>query len=324
MQTKRLLIFISLVAGAVTTLFSQETARERIEQRQQSTVQQQAAGTNIRMEQRNRHSDESIENAKWSRIIYRHLDLTKEANAPLYYPVTPADGKTSLFTLIFNLLQENTVPAYEYLDGKEEFTDEYRINFQEFLDRFGIYHETMDGRIVVNNVDIPGNEVEGYFVKEAYYFDTDNSSFRVKPLAICPVLQRREDYGTITRYPLFWIQYEEIAPYARRLPVMGSSLNNSMSGTIDDFFRMRKYDGEIYKAQNPRNLTISQYTSTPEEMKAEQERIEQELIDFEKNLWKQENYPAVPQQQKVNRRGKRKSPTSSSGAASVSMRDRRY
>lgn len=323
MQTKRLLILVSLMVGAAT-LFAQETARERIERRRQSTVQQQTAVTNIRMQQRNFHSDESIENAKWSRIIYRYLDLSKEANAPLYYPVIPVDGKMSLFTMLFNLLQENTIPAYEYLDGREEFSEEYRIDFQELLDRFGIYYETADGKIVVNDTDIPGNEVEGYFVKEAYYFDTGNSAFRVRILAICPILQRQDDYGATTRYPLFWIPYDEIVPYTRRIYIMSSSLNNSISSTVDDFFRMRKYDGEIYKAQNPRNLAISQYTSTPEEMKAEQERIEQELIDFEKNLWKQENHSVVPQQQKVNRRSKRRSPTTSSGTASISMRDRRY
>lgn len=323
MQTKRLLIFILLTVG-VATLSAQETARERIEGRRQSAVQQKATGTSIRMGQPDRHSDEQIKNAKWSRIIYRYLDLTTEANAPLYYPVTPVDGKMSLFTMLFNLLREDAVVAYEYLDGREEFTDEYRIDFQELLDRFGIYYETAEGKIMVNDVDIPGNEVEGYFVKEAYYFDTGNSAFRVRPLAICPVLQRRDDYGAATRYPLFWISYDEIAPYARQVPLMGSSLNNSMNGSIDDFFRMRKYDGEIYKAQNPRNLALSQYTSTPEEMKAEQARIEQELIDFEKNLWKQESHPVVPQRQKVNPRGKRRSPATSSGTASISMRDRRY
>lgn len=323
MQTKRLLICLFLMMAAVT-LFAQETARERIERRQQSAGQPQTAVTDIRMEQSSRYSDESIENAKWSRFIYRYLDLTKEANAPLYYPVTPSDGKMSLFTLLFTLLRDNTIPAYEYLDGREEFTEEYRVNFRELLDRFGIYYEMTDGKIVVNDADIPGNEVEGYFVKEAYYFDRATSTFNVRPLAICPVLQRRDDYGAATRYPLFWISYDEIAPYARRIPVMGSSLNNSMNGSVDDFFRMRKYNGDIYKAGNPRNLAISQYTSTPEEMKAEQERIEKELVDFEKNLWKQESHPPVSQQQKVNRREKRKSSAISSGTSSNSMRDRRY
>jgi gliding motility associated protien GldN len=314
MQTKFLLILI-LFAGGIGSLFPQETARERIERRRQ-----QAAGSNFHMEQQTRDSGEEIGNAKWSRIIYRYLDLSKEANAPLHYPLIPANGRMNLFTMLFKLLQENNIPAYEYLGEREEFTEEYRTGFREVLDRFEIYYETAAGEIVINDADIPGNEVEGYYVKEIYYFDTGSSAFRIRPIAVCPVLLRRDDDGVATRYPLFWIPYDEIAPYARRMPVMNSSLNNSMNGSMDDFFRMRKYDGEIYKAQNPRNLAISQYASTPEEIKAEQERIERELVDFEKNLWKQENHSVVPQQQKANRQGKRRS---SSGGAPVSMRDTR-
>lgn len=323
MQTKQWLIILFFMLGT-TSLLAQETVRQRIEQRRQTDTEQQTDITNIRMGQADQYTDESIENAKWVRIIYRHLDLTKEINAPLYYPVTPKDGKMNLFSLLFNLLQKNRIPAYEYLDGREEFTEEYRMDFQELLDRFEIYYEMEEDQVKVNDADIPSNEVEGYFVKEAYYFDTPSSTFRKRPLAICPVLHRQDNHGAISHYPLFWVQYDEISPFARRIPVMGSSLNNSMNGTIDDFFRLRKYDGEIYKAQNPRNLTISQYTTTPEEMKKEQERIEQELIDFEEKLWKKENPIYTPQQVKKNRRAKKQPSQSSLENTSVSMRDRRY
>ncbi|MDR0422630.1 MAG: gliding motility protein GldN [Proteiniphilum sp.] len=298
MQTKFLLILILFTVG-IGSLFSQETARERIARRRL-----QAAGPDFRSEQRNRDSDGEMENVRWSRVIYRYLNLTEEANAPLRYPVTPADGRVNLFTMLFRLLQENRIPAYEYLDGREEFTEEYRTGFRELLDRFGIYYETVGGEVAVNDADIPAGEVEGYYVKEIYYLDTHSSAFRIRPTAICPLLQRRDDDGTVTRYPLFWVPYDEVAPYARRMPVMNSSLNNSMNGSMDDFFRMRKYDGEIYKAQNPQHLAISQYATTPEEIKAEQERIERELADFEKNLWKRENHPTVPRQRKADRRGK--------------------
>ena len=66
------------------------------------------------------------ENARWSRVIYRQLDLTQEANAPLNHVATANDdtpaegqsgkGQSSLFTMLFRLLQEGTIPAYEYLD----------------------------------------------------------------------------------------------------------------------------------------------------------------------------------------------------------------
>ena len=286
------------------------------------------------------------ENARWSRVIYRQLDLTQEANAPLYFIDTAGENtpterqsgegqSSSLFTRLFRLLQEGTIPAYEYIDGQERFTDEYRINFKEFLDRFSIYYQEDNGKITVDDADIPSHEVLAYFLKEVYYFDSRSSNFMVRPLAICPVLLRRDDLDNVaTRYPLFWVPYDELEPYTRKMPVMASTINNSINGTVDDFFRLRKYDGEIYKAGNPRNLAIAQYTSTPEEMKAEQERIEKELKDFEKGLWTDED-ELIPAETSANRPDRRNTKTgvsrrdrrpgsSPSGGSSVTMRDRRY
>ncbi|MDI9521650.1 MAG: gliding motility protein GldN [Bacteroidota bacterium] len=275
------------------------------------------------------------ENARWSRVIYRQLDLTKEANAPLYYMQAIGGEQSSLFTMLFRLLQDDAITAYEYLDGQERFTDKYRVDFKEFLDRFSIYYQVDNGNITVDDADIPSHEVLAYFLKEVYYFDARSSNFMVRPLALCPVLVRRDDLDNVaTRYPLFWVPYAELEPHARKMPVMASTLNNSMNGTVDDFFRLRKYDGEIYKAGNPRNLAIAQYTSTPEEMKAEQERIEKELRDFEKGLWTDEDelIPAEPTTGRPNRRNTktgvsrrdRRSASSSPGNSSVTMRDRRY
>src|SRR5690554_2257992 len=110
MRARVLVIIGIFFAGGVGTLFSQETARERIEQRRQNEARQQQAGTTSRSVPGNSRVDESLENAKWSRVIYRYLDLTREANAPLYYPVTPIEGQSSLFSLIFHLFQEDRIP----------------------------------------------------------------------------------------------------------------------------------------------------------------------------------------------------------------------
>ena len=229
--------------------------------------------------------------------------------------------------MIFKLLSENKITAYEYLDGRELFEEQYKIDFQEFLNRFGVYHEYQNGNIVINDVDIPGNEVQGYYLKEAYYFETGTSNYGVKTIAICPVMFRQGDYAAeTTRYPLFWISYDELRPYALRMPIMTSSLNNTMTGTIDDFFRKHNFDGEIYKTVNLRNLAISQYTSTPEEMKKEQEKIEQELIDFENNLWRENSGSSQETtgstQTKSNR--KRRARNNSTTTTTNSMRDRKY
>lgn len=45
------------------------------------------------------------DDASWRRDVYLSLDLTKDANAVLYYPTTPqADGRQNLFTFIFKML----------------------------------------------------------------------------------------------------------------------------------------------------------------------------------------------------------------------------
>lgn len=274
--------------GFANSATAQQTARERLAQKQTQEISDNASSVSVRATQASRGQSTEIENAMWSRSIYRFLDLKKEANAPLYYPVMPENGRKNLFSMIFRLLIEDKIDAYEYLDGREIFTDEYKIDFMEFLNRFDIYHELNDNKIIVEDVDIPSNEVQGYFVKEAYYFDPITSDHRVKTVAICPVLLRQGDYDAATiRYPLFWISYSDIAPYALSMPVMASSVNNSMTGTVADYFRKRSYDGEIYKAANPRNLAISQYAATPEEVNIEQQKIEAQLRNFEKGLWRE-------------------------------------
>lgn len=321
-MTTRTIFILLVLLGQVTAVYPQATLRERIEQRRQQG-EQASATPSIRENQPGTNWEEVIADARWSRIIYRYIDLSKEINMPLYHPVTPTAGQRNLFTMIFRLLQQERIRAYEYLDGREEFTEEYRIDFKGLVDRFNIYHETENGLISVNDADIPSNEVLGYYLKEAYYFDSATSGFRVRPLALCPILFRQEEVASAdTRYPLFWIAYDELAPYTRRMPLMASSLNNSSRESVDDFFRKRTYEGEIYKTGTPGNRPISQYTTTPEEMKAEQERIEQELLDFEQLIRLEAEVLSSPVPES-NRRGNRRTADSSS-STSQTMRDRRY
>lgn len=312
--------------GFANSATAQQTARERLAQKQTQEISDNTSSVSVRATQASRGQSSEIENAMWSRSIYRFLDLKKEANAPLYYPVMPENGRKNLFSMIFRLLIEDKIDAYEYLDGREIFTDEYKIDFMEFLNRFDVYHELNDNKIIVEDVDIPSNEVQGYFVKEAYYFDPITSDHRVKTVAICPVLLRQGDYDATTiRYPLFWISYSDIAPYALSMPIMASSVNNSMTGTVADYFKKRSYDGEIYKAANPRNLAISQYAATPEEVNIEQQKIEAQLRNFEKGLWRESiDSTKVDIRTKKSKTKKNMMNSNRISTSTNSMKERRY
>ena len=182
----------------------------------------------IRAQELNERMTQQIGNARWMRVIYRQVDLMKEQNAPLYYPVRPMNNQMNLFTLIFQLLSEGKLKVYEYLDGYEVFDDEHLVNFKELLDRFHVYYEEVPGKrgeepaLVINESDVPSEQVRSYYVKEAWYFDQNNSLFDVKILAICPLLTIDSDFG-LTTSPMFWLPYENIRPYVTNSYIMTSN-----------------------------------------------------------------------------------------------------
>ena len=223
----------------------------------------------------------------WKRDIYRTLDMTKEKNAALYYPVEPLGDRVNLFTLIIRLVAEGKVPAYEYRsDGNELFTEENKYKVTDMLDKFYIYYEDKGGKITIADSDIPSGEVLSYFIKESSFYDQRTATYATRVTAICPVLHRSGDFGSeTTKYPMFWLNYDEVSPYLGMTPLMTSSYNNVSNMSIDDYFVRSLYEGEIYKTANLQNKLLAQYCPTDTAMRAEQQRIENELVTFENKLW---------------------------------------
>ena len=106
----------------------------------------------------------------WRRDIYRELDLNIDANAGLYYPVEPIDKQLNLFTYVFKLALNGYIPVYEYrLDGNEVFSDSAKVAMKTILDNYHIFYEEKNGKIRVDNSDIPSAEVKMYYLKESAY-----------------------------------------------------------------------------------------------------------------------------------------------------------
>ena len=223
----------------------------------------------------------------WKRDIYRTLDLTKEKNAALYYPVEPLGDRVNLFTLIIRLVADGKVPAYEYRsDGNELFTEDNKYKVTDMLDKFYIYYEDKGGKLTIADSDIPSGEVLSYFIKESSFYDQRTATYATRVTAICPVLHRSGDFGSeTTKYPMFWLKYDEVSPYFGMTPLMTSSYNNVSNMSIDDYFVRSLYEGDIYKTANLQNKLLAQYCPNDTAMKAEQQRIEKELVTFENKLW---------------------------------------
>jgi gliding motility associated protien GldN len=231
-------------------------------------------------------SAEMPEDVVWRRDIYRQLDLHKDSNAPLYYPVEPHGKEQNLFTYLFRLWLTGRINAYQYkLDGNESFEAKDKADVKELLDRYSIYYEETDGKVTVPESDIPSAEVTRYYIKESSYFDQRSATYKTRVTALCPVLMRGANFDNpdeqATPYPLFWINYDDVAAYLSRLPLMASNLNNVTNMTADDYFTLNHYDGQIYKTNNMQGRVIPNDSTRTREQK----RIEKQLKDFEENIW---------------------------------------
>ena len=179
------------------------------------------------------------------------------------------------------------INVYQYrLDGNEKFTDDAKVKPLTFLDDHHIFYERTDRGVHIDNSDIPSAEVKAYYLKESSYFDQATGTFHTKVLALCPVMERQDDFGEgTTKYPLFWVKYDDIASALAKQTVMTSNLNNAAVMSLDDFFTMNVYKGKIYKTTNMQGQTLTQYCKTDSALSKEQRRIEREIASFEKNIW---------------------------------------
>ena len=231
------------------------------------------------------------EDVVWRRDIYRELKLAEDTNAGLYYPVEPVGSQMNLFTYIFKLMMNGPnrggIAAYNYrMDGNEMFTDSARVKPLQFLDNYHIFYERTDHGIRLDNSDIPSGEVKGYYLKESAYYDQGTSTFHRKVVALCPIMYREDDFGDgEVKYPLFWVRYDDLAPFLSKPIIMTSNLNNAATMSVDDYFTMNLYQGKIYKTTNMLGKTLAQYCPTDSAMAAEQRKIERELTDFEKTIY---------------------------------------
>lgn len=289
-------ITLTLILGAILTgAFAQVESGSGVRRRSESERNkkgnaQEQPGVTDRMagfyETKSAHEAD----LEYMRQIYRLIDLEKPANTPLYFPEDVIDGQENLFRLMFRLVTEGKLPAYEYLDGREVFTDKYKINVGEMLDRFDIYYTTGNAggknpQYVIDESDVPTSQVNSYYIIEKWEFDRRSNQMKTRVEAICPVLTRSGDFGGEARYPMFWIKMDALRPYLSQQYIFLDNDNNLARYSLDDYFNLGMYDGEIYKTQNLKNLSMVQMYPDEDDLKRAQDSIDNRLRSYGKEVW---------------------------------------
>ena len=355
------ILFAAVLTQAVVAQ-PQQRRNQQAQQRQQQAQKSNANTMTTRAQISFPTQATMSEDVVWRRDIYRELDLTQDANAGLYYPVEPMGSQMNLFTYMFKLMMRGAknggIAAYKYnLDGNEVFNDSSRVKPLEFLDNYGIYYERNQRGIRLEDADIPSREVRGYYIKESAYYDQATSTFHTKVLALCPIMYREDEFYSdaagdgelATKYPLFWVKYDDLAPFLAKQTIMTSDKNNAATMSVDDYFTLNMYRGKIYKTTNMLGRTLAQICGNDTaKMSAAQKRIEAELEEFEKHVWGDQQLKdsldsvanaqkeLKPKKQKASRsarssgssvkqkRSKESSTRPSSSAARVSVRRERH
>lgn len=325
MMRKILIVVFALIA--VQGAFAQ-SAKRRAEQAEAQARKSNQNQLSTRAQISFPTQAEMQEDVVWRRDVYREINLTQDANAGLYYPVEPQGSQMNLFTYLFKLMLRGQIKAYDYdvNTGDARFDESLRVKPMEFLKKYEIYYERTDRGIHIDDADIPSREVKAYFIKESSYYDQNTATFHTKVLALCPVMVRDDDFGDGgTKYPLFWVKYDDIAPFLARQTIMTSNLNNAATMSVDDYFTMNRYKGKIYKTNNMQGTTLPQDNDTLR-TKA-QNKIEQEILAFEKNMWgnqaRKDSLDSIANLDKKELKKARKANRRSGGSSSTVKRTRR-
>lgn len=288
-------ILITAMASALTLVATAAMAQPQARAKQATSSQR--SGISPRARLMYPTAPDIPDDVIWRRDLYREVRLDHDANSGLYYPVEPVGRQLNLFTYLFKLALNGYIPVYEYrLDGLEVFDDSARADLKTLLDDQQIPYEQKNGRLRVDNSDIPSADVKLFYLKESVYYDHTNAQFRRKVVALCPVVVQDDEFGGMpSRRPLFWVRYADAVPYLNRQTVAASSANDAATMTFEDFFTLHCYTGAIYKTGQRTGQQVPQFGDTADNDQQQEAQRQAQQIDAEIAAFEQRVFGHTPQ-----------------------------
>ena len=211
----------------------------------------------------------------WRKRIWRTIDFRQKMNQVFYYPTETHYNWTNFITIILDTWKEGNIVVYQFDPRKDQLDDVYL--YSDFEDKYTETITNEDGQSLTIPFDV--EQVKMLNIMEDWYFDRQRSQLLVRILAIGPVMITERGSEQ-----LFWISYNNAA---RVMFAKANFFNRDNPGMVlnyDQVFMNRLFDSYIYKEENPYDRRIDRYAHGVKAL-YESERIKQEIIDFEQNLW---------------------------------------
>ncbi len=226
---------------------------------------------------------ENKNNIKFYKRIWREINLTDSVNKIFAMP-----GET-LISLIMDAIKYNKLIAYQDESFKKQLT--YAKVVKAFSDSAlvpildSVTGDVLGYRSVFN--DFNPDSVTKFEIKEDIYFDKVRGRVITQVIGLSPVIKLKSSTGDyIGDLHPFWLYY----PQCRNLFAAREVIDpqrDIYNESYDDMFVQRRFKSRIVKESNPADIRIrDKYPNDEVRQQKESDRIEREIINYKKNLWK--------------------------------------
>lgn len=246
----------------------------------------------------------------WSKRVWRIIDLREKINHPLYYPIQRMRNRHSLVQVLIDSIKHGAIRAYA--TDNSDFTD--TLSFKEVAANFGAKGDTVTRESLAN----PGqmdtiavaaewrwSDIKQIMVLEEWFIDKRRSVLDVRIIGLCPirvyaktvnegsdggddeetVASEEEDDSNMSKTQLFWVYYPDIRTVLGRT-VAFNPQNQGTEYTFDDIFLKRRFSSYIVREANVYDdRRISDYTIGGIPNMLESERITNDILDKEQDMW---------------------------------------
>jgi gliding motility associated protien GldN len=253
-----------------------------------------------------------LDDVVWSRVVYRIIDMREKQNYQLYFPVIPNEQYKSLFRLMIDAVVDGKLKAYPKLERDIQPMYKTELN-RDSLKNVFVYitndtvnktvtkeqlliEDPITRKLSVSNFLYPAyikNQLK-FVIQEIVFFDKHTSRMYSKIIGIAPIYSLTEANVTLgtnndawnyfQSSVLCWFLFDEFRSYLAKQYIIPDG-NDSQRLTYDEFFAQHLYSTYLLGDSNINNRMLLQYLVDPLKIRKEQQRIENELLNFEQDLW---------------------------------------
>lgn len=245
----------------------------------------------------------------WSKRVWRKIVLAEKQNHRLYYPTKPIGDRKSLGQIILDAIKdiqpstgvmEVDPNCYDCITPPDFTGSEFEgaralipftecdfktpmLSLEEVNARLSY---DLDGEPMV----IEPSEISAYVLLEDWFIDKKRSQLDVRIIGIQPEYYRNniDANGNLVKATsptsLFWLYFPQLRYYLCKYECYNSK-NDAARWTFDDLFVMRYFSSYIIREENVYdNRFINDYMRGVDAL-LESEKIKQQIMHFEFDLW---------------------------------------